>query len=275
MTQKYVFLDIDGTLVGYDAQIPASALEALKRAQQNGHKIIIASGRSLSSICPQLFEALDFDGIICSGGAQVICNGQTVFESLWSDAEKRIVADYMHRESAHFIVMNRHHVFVEPNFWSETAPRLREAGVDDEILQGAYGDAVVTAHIEEQAEIQKLLYFFAKQTPPQISRELNDQFEVTDFSIGKADETILLGEITQAGVNKGSAILRYLEHVGAKIEDSIAFGDSGNDMEMIKTVAVGVAMGNATDAIKSEADWITTDVDADGIRNGFLHFGLI
>ena len=55
----------------------------------------------------------------------------------------------------------------------------------------------------------------------------------------------------------------------------MAFGDGGNDISMLKTAAIGVAMGNANDEVKDAADYITTSVDEDGIQNALRHFGLI
>ena len=78
-----------------------------------------------------------------------------------------------------------------------------------------------------------------------------------------------------AGVNKATAIEKFMAHVGAPMSDSIAFGDSGNDFEMMQTVGLAVAMGNATEPIKELADYVTTDVDKDGIYNAFVHLGLI
>ena len=73
MSSKYIFLDIDGTLVDYDAKMPSSALKAVKQARANGHKVFIASGRSCSMIYPELLEDNLFDGYIAAGGAYVSC----------------------------------------------------------------------------------------------------------------------------------------------------------------------------------------------------------
>ena len=81
--------------------------------------------------------------------------------------------------------------------------------------------------------------------------------------------------MNMAGVNKGTAIERFMEYIGAPISDSIAFGDSGNDLEMMNCAGIAVAMGNATNAIKEAADYVTSDVDKDGIYNAFVYLGLI
>ena len=78
--QKIVFLDIDGTLVGYDAKIPPSAFQALELAKQNGHRLFICSGRPLCAIYPWLLEAFPFDGIVAAGGGQAFVGERCVFE---------------------------------------------------------------------------------------------------------------------------------------------------------------------------------------------------
>ena len=76
-------------------------------------------------------------------------------------------------------------------------------------------------------------------------------------------------------MTKATAIEHFLSHIGGSIEDTIAIGDSGNDLEMINFAHISVAMGNATDAIKAAADFTTTAVDNDGIYNAFVKLGLI
>ena len=64
-------------------------------------------------------------------------------------------------------------------------------------------------------------------------------------------------------------------HLGFNPRHTIAFGDGGNDTSMIRAAGIGVAMGNALDSLKAEADYITTSVDEDGVMNALRHFGII
>jgi cof family protein len=65
------------------------------------------------------------------------------------------------------------------------------------------------------------------------------------------------------------------KHLGISLEECIAFGDGGNDMTILQTAGIGVAMGNAYEGVKAVADYVTTSIDEDGIRNAFIHFGII
>jgi Cof subfamily protein (haloacid dehalogenase superfamily) len=82
-------------------------------------------------------------------------------------------------------------------------------------------------------------------------------------------------DITAKGADKGEGILALSAHLGLNPLHTMAFGDGGNDISMIKAAGVGVAMGNALASLKNEADYTTTSVDNDGIHNALRHFGLV
>ena len=93
--------------------------------------------------------------------------------------------------------------------------------------------------------------------------------------VGKEHEDLIVLEIGQAGHSKASGIERLCASLGIAKEDTYAFGDSANDVEMLEFVAHGIAMGNGTDVAKNAAEFITTDIHRDGIWNGLKHYGLI
>ena len=82
-------------------------------------------------------------------------------------------------------------------------------------------------------------------------------------------------DITALGADKGEGVLAMARHLGFDPKYTMAFGDGGNDTSMIRTAGIGVAMGNAIDDLKKEADFVTTSVDEDGILNALRHYGLI
>ena len=82
-------------------------------------------------------------------------------------------------------------------------------------------------------------------------------------------------DITGALADKGQGVLAMAAHIGLDVSHTLAFGDGGNDLSMIRTAGIGIAMGNAIDVLKADADYITTSVDDDGIRNALKHFELI
>ena len=275
MKTKYVFLDIDGTLVGYDSKIPESALKALELAKANGHKIIIASGRAYCMIYPELLRAVDFDGIISSGGACVMVDGKVIFESYIKGEDLAFVIDYFRANGINYLLMSKDDIYAEPVFNKYILPGMIKAGYNEDLVRQAYGTNIEVDDVCKITCGNKIAYFTSPFKPDRISSALQERFYVVDFSVGKTEKSNFFGEMNNGGVNKASGIDEYLKCVGGSIEDTIAIGDSANDLEMLEHAAVAVAMGNGTDAAKNAADFVTTAVDKDGIYNAFVKLGLI
>ena len=275
MKTKHIFLDIDGTLVGYDSKIPASALKALQLAQANGHKIIIASGRSYGMIYSDLLNTVKFDGIIASGGACVIVDGKVIYESFIEGDDLAFIIDYFRKNGINYLLMTKDELYAEPVFNNHIIPGMIANGYNKDVVKQAYGWNTEVEDVRIVKGGEKLAYFTSPYLPDKIAKDLDGRFYVVDFSIGKVSEGSYFGEMNNAGVTKASGIDEYLAYVGASIEDTIAIGDSANDLEMLEHAQVAIAMGNGTEAAKAVADFVTTDVDKDGIYNAFKKYGLI
>ncbi len=124
----------------------------------------------------------------------------------------------------------------------------------------------------EQLGINKILFVTNDYTLDQVKEDLSDEFTVVDSGIRLPGNS---GELSEPGMNKGKGIEFILKHFNADADDAIGIGDGENDMEMLKACDVGIAMGNANPVLKDIADYVTTDVDKDGLKNAFLHYGLI
>ena len=85
----------------------------------------------------------------------------------------------------------------------------------------------------------------------------------------------LMADINMCGVTKASGMDVFLRHYGIDRSRSMAFGDGGNDVAMLRAAGAGVAMGNACDEALAAADYVTASVDDDGIRRALEHFGVI
>ena len=82
-------------------------------------------------------------------------------------------------------------------------------------------------------------------------------------------------DVNVAGVNKAMGINEFASYYGFDVSRTIAFGDGGNDISMIRAAGMGIAMGGASEAVKSVADYITETVDEHGIRNALVRFGIL
>jgi len=153
-----------------------------------------------------------------------------------------------------------------------------ERGNPPELIDSVIGDTVTTTEPKSLTCVEKLAYYDSPFGIEEIKSLLGDYFEVVTYSLGKAPEgkpETFHGEINFDGTSKATGIKKFMEIVGAPLSDTIAVGDSGNDLEMIKFASIGVAMGNASEDVKVAADLVTTGIDEDGIYNAFVKLGLI
>lgn len=87
--------------------------------------------------------------------------------------------------------------------------------------------------------------------------------------------TPLFADVNPQGQSKQVGIDIFCKHFNIDIAETMAFGDGGNDISMLKHVGIGVAMGNANPEVKEIADYITDDIDSNGIANALKHFGIV
>lgn len=265
-----VFFDVDGTLV-WDRSVddpdhpivdlaPSPAVyRAFERLHANGHKAFICTGRTLDSIRKPLL-ALQTTGIISGAGACVSIDGRIL-------AETSIPDDLLEETVHHLIALGVEVVFEG----ARQSVALMQPGVTYRDIPG-----VETAHdLDEMRRIAPAMDFekfaFYDSAIPALQRDaafFRAHYDLCDLGIG-------LGEMTLTGVNKGVGVQQALEVLDAGPWRTFAFGDSENDLPMLRTVDVPVAMGNAQPQVKAIAAYVTDSVQNDGVVTGLEHFGLI
>lgn len=278
MNTKYVFLDVDGTLVNFQSKIPDSTVTALTEAQKSGHKIIIATGRQKSQIYPWLLDKVKFDGILACCGAYLEYQGQEIFESVCSPEKLSFLIDFFHEHNIFYCLQTKGSLYTEPVDLEKIRNFMIERGNTPELIDSVIGGAVTTDDPKSLTCVEKLAYYDSPFGIEEIKDLLGDYFEVVTYSLGKAPDgkqETFHGEINFDGTSKATGIKKFMEILDAPLSDTIAIGDSGNDLEMIKFANIGVAMGNSSDDVKNAADLVTTNIDDDGIYNAFVKLGLI
>ena len=275
---KIVFLDVDGTLINYETVCPDSAKKAVELARANGHKVYICTGCSKAEI--EQRDLPELDGMIGANGGYVEDAGQVVMhQALTVDQVKHIVDWCNDRELGFYLEANSG-MYI--NHWFEVqapATMVKYAmgkGADEATAQ-AKADGFVNSMIRTddlyRDDVNKVSFILSSYQD-----HLDSIVEFPDMECntwGGKDEQALFGDLGPKGITKKHAIEVLLEHLGADQADTISFGDAKIDLSMFELCAYNVAMGNGGKEIKEAADYITDDVDNDGLYNAFKHLGLI
>lgn len=277
-TAKILFLDVDGTITDYDNNIPASCVSAIRAARANGHLAYMCTGRSRAEVPPEL-EAIGFDGMIGGNGSYVESAGEVVMHQLITAEQCRHIVDWLHGRGLEFYLESNNGLFASENFREAARPVLRAymgrkglAGADTIEPEQALHGLVYGAPLYRD-DLNKVSFILSSYQDHLDSIEEFPDLECHTW--GGAGETALFGDMGVKDITKAHAVDTLLAHLGARREDTIAFGDAKVDIPMFKACAMSVAMGSGGPECQAAADYVTTDVDDDGIYNAFVRLGLI
>ena len=278
MTRRIAFLDVDGTIIDHGGQIPASTVSAIRTARENGHLVFLATGRGPTEVEERLVE-IGFDGAVLGAGAYIWLG------TLWSEGgwhaehlmDPSRVAEMVaafETVGADYVLQGRDDVWATPSGYNRLAAGLDAEGrLSDATREALLERVTITADPPQDAVAKAVFSSDDQRTYSAVKELLDDRFSVitgTMPGLGTAG-----GEVSAAGVTKGSALVETVRTLGIDVADSIAIGDNNNDLEMLRTAGVGIAMGNGTPEALAAADEVTSGVDAEGIWNAFATHGLV
>jgi len=276
MKRKMIFLDIDGTLVSAMAAPSTLAAKAVQSARANGHRVFLCTGRNMPIIGRDILD-VGFDGVIASAGSHIEADNKVLFDSILQEDIIQECLSIFHKQGMYCRIETSEGIYTDPQM--------------EELLKAAKPDQANSELIRMQREIEAGIPIQPYAAYPGngaykicfTSRDLKS-IEKTKEYLGNrfvyavhpyADSTSCFnGEIIPKGIDKGTAMALVCQYYGIHSEDTIAFGDSMNDYEMMKAAGFSVAMGNACKEIKHMADSICEDVRKDGIYYEFQRLGI-
>lgn len=258
-----IFFDIDGTLMTAKQTVPSSTYQALKLLKDKGIKLFIATGRPKNDLLDfQTKLPIEFDGWVIMNGQYCYSGEHIIRESYIPREELKKALQYLKEQNIGTFIAEADRLFIN---------------LDNENLTPEFLDMISTRPVEiydiQRAKTHKVYQLMAH------IYESNQDVEKNFFDILKSckgarwnySSTDVIPK--DGGKNKG--IDAVLDYFGISLENTMAFGDGDNDMEMLKHVGLGVAMGNAHDYVKKIADYVTSSIDDDGIDQACKHFQLI
>ena len=260
MGKKAVFFDIDGTILNFHNQIPASAVAAIRGLRQNGHLAILCSGRSRAYIrLPALLD-IGFDGIISGCGTMLEYGGETLFHRRIPPELALKTVETVRRHGFRAILEGSEYLYME----------------ESEFAADAYGQKLFRDLGHRRRGILECwgAWEFSKLACDTRGCDQAAAFaELPEFDPITHNPNVV--ELVPKGFHKGSGILRLCAILGLDPAETVAFGDSVNDLGMFSAVGTSVCMGNGVPAAKAAADYVTTALERDGIYNACLHLGLL
>ena len=261
---RAVFFDIDGTLTSFVThEVPASTVEALHRLRARGVKVFVCTGRAPAYLDVVLDTIpAEFDGVVALNGGY--CADRSGFRDRhpmspgsvravvrWLDDHPDVVANFCEEDFAYFNQVTD----VMRVAWrklGKTAPRV-ELG-DPHERPSRHDTFQISPYIDAETEAEML-----SRCPGVTGVRWHPDFT----------------DLIPADGGKPRGMRRFMEVHGWDREQVMAFGDGGNDESMLRFAGLGVAMGNATEGPKAAADYVTDDVDHDGVLNALVRFGVI
>ncbi len=252
---KIVFMDIDNTLYSHKTnRIPPSALEAVELMQKHGIKVFGCTGRHRIELTGMGLDAFQPDGWVLLNGA------------MSSDKDGILCADAMHREDLDvlkaevrrkpfpLLVMTKDQVYLVAKHWFVYKILIR---MNKRFIWKKSMDDIAN---------EEILMFVPVLFHKKLARILSGMPHTVCVRW-----TPYVADCYDKNAGKGVGIARVLEKYGIRKEEAAAFGDADNDLSMFEAVGQAVCMGNGNANAKAAADYITSDIDEDGILNGVRH----
>ena len=250
---RYIALDMDGTILDKNYVLSREVVATLDQCRALGKKIVISTGRVYASAIKHTAALSGVDGFVCSNGADVYDGtGQVIAQTHMDEALSRRLVGIARGYDTHF------HAFMGDSWYYEREKAYTQFYIRRSGLQGNHVDF----DNFNRLGFTKCMFLDDHERLEPIRIALEEELKGIAQLMYSAPFML---EIVVNGVNKSSGLLSFVNHWGGSLGEVIAFGDAGNDEDMLLTAGIGVAMGNAPDELKEKVDFTAPSVDDDGV----------
>lgn len=253
---KAVFFDIDGTLLSHRQHcVPESTRRAVEKLKQRKIQCVAATGRHITEL-EKLPVEIAFDGYITLNGQLCLdSEKKTISGNPITGPDKETLLRLFEEKTVPILLVGKDSMYI--NF----------VNAQVEAAQAAISTAIPETGSYGGEEIFQVIAYLEKEQEAALAQSL-PQCRITRWN------ALAVDIISHEG-GKAAGIKAYLRRNGIGPEETIAFGDGENDVDMLQTVGIGVAMGNAVSSVKAAADYVTESVDEDGIEAALKYWKVI
>ena len=258
MNKKMIIFDIDETLVDNKNKcIWPSTIKALKKLKENGHDIVIASGRNKSLLFTIEKIKKYIDHYVLINGQQILVNGKSIYDNTFKKEDIERIINDLEKNDIPYGLMSDDDVY------------MNKANDDVNYSYALFGldKPKIDKDYYKSKDIYQIWCFGSNAEVEQIAKGYKDFKFISWGSYGY--------DVLPINASKASSIKILASHLGINMKDTVAIGDGLNDIEMIKECGIGIAMGNANEKLKEVADYVTDDISKDGLYKAFKHFNLL
>lgn len=259
-----IALDLDGTLTNSEKNITPRTFDALMKAQREGVRLVLASGRptfGIAALANQL-QLADYGGYVLSyNGGRIIdwCEKTVIFSQVVDQKLVPILYDFAEKAQLPIVTYLPEAILASKNEGEYLAEEARINGMPVVVAQN---------FVEEAMQIAGGSTKFLIPGEPELLIQLESDMKAAlseQMEVFRSAPFFL--ELPPKGIDKAQSLQRLLTHLGLERESLMAFGDGFNDLSMIQFAGQGVAMANAVEEVKSIADFVTTSNEEDGIAH--------
>ena len=255
---KAVFFDIDGTLTDFSIhQIPDTVFDTLYRLKETGVKLVIATGRGPDGLF--VLKDFPFDGYITLNGQYCYTgDGAVIYENTIQPASIRILLKELEQNPVPCgFQTDTRRVF---NFRNELVDEIHAITGNDDHPAGDISSI-------DSEPVYQVMIFMDEAGEAELLKKLPDCHSARWYPT--------FFDLSPKGGTKVKGIDMFVKQFGISLEETMSFGDGGNDLEMIRHTAVSIAVGNANEKLKEAADYVTAGPAEGGIEAALKHYHLL
>lgn len=252
--QEILFFDVDGTLLDSQFHMAESTKKALIKLKQNGHRLCIATGRSYDSLLrTPITELIEWDGILCNNGQLVLNKDRRILFKALIPRESALAFLKIAAQKNYPVVVKCKERFISQSADENTI-----------LVHRHFNNPLPPVGTLDHQEVEAMNIYAPKSENYHDFSHI-DGIDITPCALNYA-------EVSPKGVSKASSIDYLLQHYG--YTSYIAFGDSPNDIKMLKKAKIAVVMGQSIEEVKRCATLVTHPIDQDGIMAACLQLHL-